>query len=51
MVEKDEIPESVLELAKEKRAELIEQLAEVDDEMTEIFIEEREPTVEELAVC
>ena len=47
--ETDEIPANLLDLAKEKRAELIEQLAEIDDEMTEIFIEEREPTREELA--
>lgn len=47
--ESDEIPESLLEFAKQKRAELVEQVAEVDDEMTEIFLEEREPTNEELA--
>ncbi|PWN87448.1 elongation factor G, mitochondrial [Acaromyces ingoldii] len=47
--ESDEIPSHLVDLAKEKRAELIEQLAEVDDEMTEIFLEEREPTIEELA--
>lgn len=39
----------MVDFAKEKRAELIEQLAEVDDEMTNIFLEEREPTIEELA--
>ena len=49
--ETDEIPAEFLELAKEKRAELIEQLAEVDDEMTEIFLEEREPTLEELSAA
>ncbi|UZJ54866.1 hypothetical protein CBS101457_004186 [Exobasidium rhododendri] len=47
--EEDEIPADLLEFAKEKKQELIEQLAEVDDEMTEIFLEEREPTMEELA--
>ncbi|WFD43082.1 Elongation factor G, mitochondrial [Malassezia psittaci] len=47
--ETDEIPAEVLELANAKRTELIEQLADVDDEMAEIFIEEREPTIEELA--
>lgn len=36
-------------MCKAKRAELIEQLAEVDDEMTDIFLEEREPSLEELA--
>lgn len=49
--ETDDIPESVLELAKEKRQELIEQLSDVDDEMAEIFIEEREPTLDELAAA
>lgn len=47
--ETDEIPAEYVDFAKEKRIELIEQLAEVDDEMTEIFLEEREPTIEELA--
>ncbi|WFC95002.1 Elongation factor G, mitochondrial [Malassezia brasiliensis] len=49
--ETDDIPAEVLELAKEKRTELIEQLADVDDEMAEIFIEEREPTIAELAAA
>ncbi|CAD6898195.1 unnamed protein product [Tilletia controversa] len=49
--ESDDIPESVLELAKEKRAELIEQVAEVDDELAEIFLEERDPTAEELSAA
>jgi elongation factor G len=47
--ETDEIPADLVEFAKQKRAELIEQVAEVDDEMTEIFLEERDPTEEELA--
>ncbi|WFD26328.1 Elongation factor G, mitochondrial [Malassezia nana] len=47
--ESDEIPAEVLELAKAKRQELIEQLSDVDNDMAEIFIEEREPTIEELA--
>ncbi|WFD18698.1 Elongation factor G, mitochondrial [Malassezia caprae] len=49
--ESDEIPAEVLELAQAKRQELIEQLSDVDDEMAEIFIEEREPTIEELAAA
>lgn len=49
--ETDEIPAEVLELAKQKRQELIEQLSDVDDEMAEIFIEEREPTLEELVTA
>ncbi|KZV98400.1 elongation factor G, mitochondrial [Exidia glandulosa HHB12029] len=36
--ETDEIPESVVELAKEKRAELIEQVSEVDDALAELFL-------------
>ena len=49
--ETDDIPAEVLELAKQKRQELIEQLSDVDDEMAEIFIEEREPTLEELVAA
>ena len=40
----DEIPEELMELAKEKRQELIEKLADVDDEMAEMFLDEQEPT-------
>ena len=46
--ERDEIPAALVDLAREKRQELIEQLSDVDDEMAEIFIEERAPTIEEL---
>lgn len=49
VVEKDEIPADLHELVAAKRQELIEQLSDVDDEMAEIFIEERAPTVAELA--
>lgn len=48
VVESDEIPAEVLPLAKEKRTELIEQLADVDEEMCELFLEEKEPTVAQL---
>ncbi|KDQ58033.1 hypothetical protein JAAARDRAFT_34847 [Jaapia argillacea MUCL 33604] len=48
VVEKDEIPPELLDFAKAKRAELIEQLAEVDDEMGEIFLNDQEPTLEQL---
>jgi elongation factor G len=48
IVIKDEIPAEVAELAKEKRAKLIETVADVDDEIAEIFLEEREPTAEQL---
>merc|ERR1711964_14819 len=46
--ESDEIPESVQALAKEKRLVLIETLADVDDEIAEIFLDEKTPTQEQL---
>ncbi|EWC44666.1 mitochondrial elongation factor G [Drechslerella stenobrocha 248] len=46
--ETDEIPESVRELANEKRSVLIAALADVDDEIAEIWLEEQTPTVEQL---
>lgn len=48
IVRKKEIPAEVQDLATERRAKLIETLADVDDEMAEIFLDEREPTVEEM---
>ncbi|RPD70263.1 hypothetical protein L226DRAFT_526109 [Lentinus tigrinus ALCF2SS1-7] len=49
VVESDEIPADALELAKEKRSELIEQLAEVDDEVGELLIMDEDPTTPQLA--
>ncbi|KAI0321737.1 P-loop containing nucleoside triphosphate hydrolase protein [Amylostereum chailletii] len=49
IVESDEIPASVLELATAKRAELIEQLAEVDDEIAEKFVNDEQPSNIQLA--
>ena len=49
VVESDEIPAEVLELAKEKRRELVEQLAEVDDEIGELLIMDEDPTTAQLA--
>lgn len=49
VVESDEIPAEVLDLAKDKRRELIEQLAEVDEEMGDLLIMEEDPTTEQLA--
>ncbi len=40
----DEIPPELESLAREKRQELIEKLADVDDEMAELFLDEQEPT-------
>lgn len=47
-IRKAEIPADLVELVKEKRALLIETLADVDDEMAEIFLDEREPTADEI---
>ena len=44
----DEIPPDVRPLAEEKRKKLIESLADVDDEIAEIFLDERTPTVEQI---
>ncbi|KAA1473312.1 elongation factor G mitochondrial [Dentipellis sp. KUC8613] len=51
VIESDEIPESVLELATEKRNELLEQLAEVDDEIGELFLTDQEVTPVQLAAA
>lgn len=51
VVESDDIPESVLELAKAKRTELLEQLAEVDDEMGELLIMDETPTTAQLVAA
>ncbi|KAJ8108770.1 hypothetical protein OPT61_g7942 [Boeremia exigua] len=40
----DEIPADIIDLCKEKRATLIETLADVDDEIAEIFLMEETPT-------
>ena len=44
----DEIPSDVRQLADEKRRKLVETLADVDDEIAEIFLEEKTPTVEQI---
>ncbi|KAI0247547.1 P-loop containing nucleoside triphosphate hydrolase protein [Lactifluus subvellereus] len=49
VVESDEIPVSVLELATKKHTELIEQLAEVDDEISELFLNDAHPSNSQLA--
>ncbi|OXV10064.1 hypothetical protein Egran_02174 [Elaphomyces granulatus] len=48
IIEKDEIPEKVRAVAEERRKMLIETLADVDDEVAELFLDEKEPTVEQL---
>ena len=49
IVESDEIPESVMELAKGKRAELIEQLAEVDEQIGDLILCDETPTNQQIA--
>ena len=44
----NEIPEDVKIVAEEKRKKLIETLADVDDEMAEIFLDERTPTIDQI---
>ena len=48
IVEKDEVPSELRELAEEKRRVLIETLADVDEEIAEIFLDEREPTIPQI---
>lgn len=48
VVETDVIPESIQALALERRKKLIETLADVDDEIGELFVEERAPTNEQI---
>jgi len=51
VVESEEIPESVLDLAKAKRTELLEQLADVDDEIGELLIMDETPTTAQLVAA
>ena len=48
IVTKDEIPAEVQDIVKERRAKLIETVADVDEEMANMFLDEVEPTVEQL---
>ena len=43
-----EIPSDVRQVANEKRKMLVETLADVDDEIAEMFLEEKTPTVEQI---
>lgn len=47
----EEIPAEVIDLAKTKRAELIETLADVDEEIGEIFLNDEVPTNDVLAAA
>ncbi|KAL3421375.1 elongation factor G [Phlyctema vagabunda] len=46
--ETDEIPEECKKIAEERRSMLIEALADVDDEIAEIFLEEKVPSAEQI---
>ncbi|KAH7127023.1 elongation factor G, mitochondrial [Dendryphion nanum] len=48
IVVKDEIPADLVDLVKEKREKLIETLADVDDEIAELFLDEQVPTPEQI---
>jgi translation elongation factor EF-G len=45
-----DIPSDLVGSAKEKRAELIAAIADVDDEVADIFLNEEEPTEAQLMV-
>lgn len=47
-IEHGPVPENLKELVAEKRALLIEALADVDEEIAEIFLEEKTPTPEQI---
>ncbi|KAK7519072.1 P-loop containing nucleoside triphosphate hydrolase protein [Phyllosticta citriasiana] len=46
--ETDEIPADVLPVAQERRAKLIETLADVDEEIADLFLEGEEPTQDQM---
>ena len=48
IVTKDQIPDEVKALVQERRAKLIETLADVDEEMANLFLDEVEPTEQQL---
>ena len=48
LVESDEIPPDVLSLAQERRQKLVETLADVDEEIAEIFLDEKEPSIAQI---
>jgi elongation factor G len=47
-VTRKEIPEDLVEACEEARTELVERLADIDDEIAELFIAEEAPTEEQL---
>ncbi|KAF7376045.1 Elongation factor G, mitochondrial [Mycena sanguinolenta] len=51
VVVSDEIPADVLDLAQEKRTELIEQLAEVDEEIGDLILSDQLPSNDQIRCC
>ncbi|KAJ3019437.1 Elongation factor G, mitochondrial [Thoreauomyces humboldtii] len=47
----EDIPADLVDAATAKRAELVEQIADVDDEVAEIFLNEEDPTSEQLTAA
>ena len=45
------IPDDLLSLAAEKRQELIATLADLDSEMADLFLEDKEPNAPQLAAA
>ncbi|KAH3903227.1 probable Elongation factor G, mitochondrial [Saccharomycodes ludwigii] len=48
ILRKTPVPEDLVDLVEEKRALLIETLADVDDEIAELYLEEKEPTEKQI---
>ena len=48
VVVKDEVPAEVKEVAESRRQRLIETLADVDEEIAEIFLDEKQPTIAQI---
>ena len=51
ILEKDEIPEKVKSVVEERKKMLVETLADVDDEIAEVFLDERVPTEEQIRMA
>lgn len=45
------VPTELEDIVAQKRRELIEQLADVDDDLGEIFLSDCDPTQEDITVC
>ena len=50
-VTEEPIPEALLPIAQEKRQELIATLADLDSEIADLFLEDKEPDIPQLAAA